>query len=440
MSDSPLLDAYYAACDKYKVSYDPIVVTVVMTEWSTLYRPMKDFSHALPICDILMHPDASFITSVDLGSNARHHYRRDGDMLCRLLRRVLQKNQTLKTLRLGRLGITICGVRELCYGLEGNSGLVNLYLNGNYLDEHECEDRLVSLVKQPPPCLNIIDLSYCSLGSSRVTELWHALGDVDPSMNAVKQSEDSSVLKKGLLRSEKLQVLMDGNSEIEELYNSITHGVGIIISVVGSFWMFSLTFDEPDLERRQVQKVSLLVYFCSLLLMYVSSTLLHGFYLLPTVEQIFKVLDHLSIYVLIAGSYTPIYAINMLHTSAGFYGLIAEWTLCFVGCFAYVIAFHFNVTEHVMVVLVELLFYVAMGWGVVVNWSAFNNCVSLYTRNLIAIGGVFYTVGIFFFVRGKRVPIYHVAWHVFVLVASVIQFFGIRDILNRPTPSTCIGY
>jgi len=200
----------------------------------------------------------------------------------------------------------------------------------------------------------------------------------------------------------------------------------------------SLVPNEPDLERRTAKQVSLTVYFFSLLLMYTSSTLLHGFFLLESVENIFKVLDHISIYVLIAGTYTPVIGMNMMHTNVGVGLLTVEWTMCGTGCFSYVIINQLGILgKHTYLDIMEISFYVIMGWAVVLYFPTFVSCVTPYSRYMIAAGGLVYTAGIAFFVAGKHTPIHHVVWHFFVLVATILHFFAIKDIVNNPVPSTC---
>jgi hemolysin III len=197
----------------------------------------------------------------------------------------------------------------------------------------------------------------------------------------------------------------------EEIANSITHGLGAVLSTAALVILVVLASKRGDTWRI----VSFSIYGATLILLYLSSTLYHSF-VNPKVKNFFKILDHLAIYLLIAGSYTPITLVSMRGAWGWtLFGLI--WGMAIAGI---IISIAFK--EKLKPIMV--LSYVVMGLLIVV---AFKPMLLILPQKMIFclfIGGAFYILGIIFYLW-KRLPYHHPIWHLFVLGGSISHFFGI---------------
>lgn len=197
----------------------------------------------------------------------------------------------------------------------------------------------------------------------------------------------------------------------EEIANCITHGLGALLSVAGLVTLVVVAARHGTL----LQISSVAVYGGTLVLLYLSSTLYHSLSA-TRARHVFKVIDHSSIYLLIAGTYTP-FTLVTLRGPWGYSLLAVVWVLAVAG----VAAEAFWVYRPKWV---SSLVYLAMGWLVVV---AIRPLVAGIPRGgwlLLLAGGLSYTVGVVFYVL-KKVPYMHAVWHLFVLGGSVSQFLAV---------------
>jgi len=196
----------------------------------------------------------------------------------------------------------------------------------------------------------------------------------------------------------------------EEIANSIAHGVGAALSLAALVILVVLSSRYGDPWRI----VSFSIYGATLFFLYLASTLYHSFSN-RRVKRVFRVLDHSSIYLLIAGTYTPVTLISMRGPWGWtIFGLI--WGLAVCGIVAKV----FLMGKYRVF---SVLLYVAMGWLIV----PFGPALAMISKGLmvwILIGGLSYTLGLIFYGL-KSVPYFHFVWHLFVLGGSVSHFFGI---------------
>ncbi len=194
----------------------------------------------------------------------------------------------------------------------------------------------------------------------------------------------------------------------EELANAISHGVGVVFSLVALVLLIVFAI----LHGTAWHIVSFVIYGSTMLLLYICSTLLHS---LPAGhgKDIFEILDHSAIYLFIAGTYTPLLFIVI----KGWEG----WTLFGVlwGIAAAGIVFKvFYVKEFLFLSTVG---YILMGWMVVFAIKPILHNLPLPGIEYLFAGGIFYTLGSVFYVW-KKVPYHHAIWHVFVLTGSVCHF------------------
>jgi hemolysin III len=197
----------------------------------------------------------------------------------------------------------------------------------------------------------------------------------------------------------------------EEIANSITHGIGAALSLVGLIVLVVLAIRNGN----SYQIISFSIFGVSLILLYLASTLYHSFQN-PRLKKIFKSLDHAAIYLLIAGSYTPFLLVGDRST-LDWILMIVVWVLALVGVsFKLVFAHKFQKAS--------VITYLFMGWLSVV--AIREMLTNLPTGGVIwlAAGGVVYTVGVIFYLL-KKVRYTHAIWHLFVLGGSACHYFGV---------------
>jgi hemolysin III len=192
--------------------------------------------------------------------------------------------------------------------------------------------------------------------------------------------------------------------DADELANSITHAIGLILSI---FFTFKLVQRYRLRGRRQL--VGSIVFGCSLIILYGMSTLYHGV-THPNLKHILRYGDHIAIFLLIAGTYTPI-TLGPLWASCGKRILIIIWSMAAVGIFAKL--FFFNWFSKI-----SLTYFIGMGWVIVISLRDLAQALSKGAVAWLVIGGVAYTAGCHFFKKDTEVPFYHAVWHLFVLLGS----------------------
>jgi hemolysin III len=194
------------------------------------------------------------------------------------------------------------------------------------------------------------------------------------------------------------------------LANAITHGVGAALAVVGAVYLIS-----ASTRGTAWQIVSCTVFASTLVLVYLCSTLYHSL-VRTRARHVFHILDHSSIYLLIAGTYTP-FTLVSLRGPLGWSLFAVVWTLAVAG----IIFKSFAVGRFAVASAVVYLF---QGWFVVFAARPLVHAIGWQGMMWLGAGGVAYTLGIVFFAL-DRLPYFHAAWHVFVLAGSVAHYFAI---------------
>ncbi|WP_153735486.1 PAQR family membrane homeostasis protein TrhA [Aquibacillus halophilus] len=197
----------------------------------------------------------------------------------------------------------------------------------------------------------------------------------------------------------------------EELAHAITHGFGVLISIVGLILLIIFS----SLQGDAWQIVSSIIFGVTMLLMYIASTVSHG---LPAGKwkDIFQIFDHSSIYLFIAGSYTPLLLVP-LRSELGWtlFGIV--WGIALIG-----IVFKIFFVQKFLVL--STVFYVLMGWMIIFAWGPLTDVLPTSGLLYLIIGGVLYTVGSIFYVW-RSFYYHHAVWHLFVIAGSVFHFFTI---------------
>ena len=202
----------------------------------------------------------------------------------------------------------------------------------------------------------------------------------------------------------------------EEIANAITHGVGIGLAIAALVILVVFAAKQSDTWK----VVAFSIYGATMITLYLSSTLYHSFPQ-PRVKRFFRIMDHSSIFLLIAGTYTPI-TIGTMRGGWGWtlFGII--WGLTIAGICLKIFALGKLKTMSVAV-------YIIMSWMVVIAVRPLMAAAPHSFIICMLIGGAAYMLGVIFYVA-KRMPYHHSVWHLFVLGGSICHFFGMLQLLK----------
>lgn len=222
-----------------------------------------------------------------------------------------------------------------------------------------------------------------------------------------------------------IDVDLDGNQVFDEVINAVTHGIGVVLGIAGMVLLLNKVKNKPS-----HYKCSIAIYSTSATMLYLFSTLYHSFFSLGrTTVEIFRTLDYCGIFLLIAGTYTPMFVI-LFHGELWAKLLIrGMWISALLGIS--IAAFYRGPGETVL----RLTMFLGMGWTAIFALRQILKELGREGAIWLIVGGVLYTVGVPFFVRGGHiweVPD-HATWHLFVLSASTCHFFCIYwYVASRP--------
>lgn len=206
-------------------------------------------------------------------------------------------------------------------------------------------------------------------------------------------------------------------SRQEEFFNSFSHGVGAVLAVFGFVVLMIYTKNDQTVLRR----LTFILYTIPLIMLYLSSTLYHAFSQ-QELKYFFRKLDHVSIFLLIAGTYTPICLLGLKGTTGWWlFGFI--WGLAAVGICHKLLFYKWNKWLTVVV-------YVAMGWSCVVTLKPMLERLPEGLLMYLLAGGLAYTGGTAFYLK-KSMKHHHFIWHLFVLAGSVFHFLGVLIYLAK---------
>jgi hemolysin III len=201
----------------------------------------------------------------------------------------------------------------------------------------------------------------------------------------------------------------------EEIANSVTHGIGAGLSVAGLTLLVALAALYGDVWR----VIGFSIFGSTLVILYLVSTLYHSFQN-PRIKRVLRVLDHASIYLLIAGSYTPFLLVSM----RGVWG----WTMFGVVWGLALLGVTFKVFFIGRYEVLATAAYVLMGWLCVIAFKEMLVKIPPGGMTFLIIGGVVYTVGVIFYAWHK-LPYNHAIWHLFVMGGSICHFFAVMNLL-----------
>ncbi|NND60594.1 MAG: hemolysin III family protein [Gammaproteobacteria bacterium] len=200
-----------------------------------------------------------------------------------------------------------------------------------------------------------------------------------------------------------------------ERLNSISHLVGAVLALVGLGALLTISIQTSD--PWVISSFS--VFGLTLVLLYTMSTLYHSFHP-PRLKQAFKTLDHVSIYLLIAGTYTP-YMLVTLRDGNGLLILTIIWVLAFAGILSEILL------SGRLVKAGQLLIYLGMGWACSFDFASLKDALPEMGLWWLTLGGIAYTLGVVFYLldKMKRLTHAHGIWHFFVLAGSGCHFVSV---------------
>jgi len=203
------------------------------------------------------------------------------------------------------------------------------------------------------------------------------------------------------------------HSVSEELLNSVSHGIGAVLSLIGVVVLIVMASIAAHVDPWKIASIGL--YGVSLVLLYTVSTLYHGFKH-PRLKQRFQHLDHCAIYLLIAGTYTPFLLVNM-RGPTGWTLFAIVWSLALFGIACKLIWPH-------RFTVMRVAIYLIMGWLIIFASGEMTTSLSNVGIVLLAAGGITYTLGVIFFAI-SAIPYNHAIWHLFVLGGSTCHYFAV---------------
>ena len=198
----------------------------------------------------------------------------------------------------------------------------------------------------------------------------------------------------------------------EEWFNTISHGIAALASTLG-FVLLVMLGNSSELS---FTLFSAIVFGVSLVLLYTFSTIYHGARNEKT-KKVFQILDHCGIYLLIAGTYTPVLLVSIGGTT-GWVIFGVQWTIAFIGLVIKI--FYTGKFD-----LISTLMYAVMGWMIVIRWQDLVDAIPSAALTLLLAGGISYTVGIVFYLIDTRIKFSHFIWHLFVMAGSLMHFIMI---------------
>ena len=198
----------------------------------------------------------------------------------------------------------------------------------------------------------------------------------------------------------------------EEITNAITHGLGALLAVAA----LVLTVVYSSIHGNPWAIVASSIYGFTLILLYTMSTIYHSLKI-NRAKKVFRVIDHCSIYLLIAGTYTP-YTLVTLNGAIGWVLFGIVWGCAIIGIIL-------NTLDIKKFKKVSMFLYLVMGWSVIFTMKPLIENIAKPGFFLLLSGGIVYTIGAIFYGVGKKKKYMHSVFHLFVVGASVLQFLSI---------------
>ena len=224
---------------------------------------------------------------------------------------------------------------------------------------------------------------------------------------------DKIMDKREARAQESIHLALPKYSLAEEITNAVTHGLGAALAIAG---LVVLLIYSP---KTPLAIISVCLYGASMFLLYMVSTLYHSLGV-NRAKKVFQVLDHCTIFFLIAGTYTPI-SLLCIGGTVGWVLVSIVWGVGILGTVLTAVDMHrFKVFSMVC--------YIALGWCVIIFIKPLIDSMDQTSIVLLVVGGVLYTVGAVIYGLGRKVPYMHSVWHLFCLAGTVFHYFVVLRI------------
>lgn len=198
----------------------------------------------------------------------------------------------------------------------------------------------------------------------------------------------------------------------EEITNAILHGIGALLSIAAL--VLCVVFS--SIHHNPYAVVSSCIYGSTLIILYTMSCLYHSLKI-NNAKRVFRIIDHCSIYLLIAGTYTP-YTLVTLNGVTGWVTFGIIWACAILGIVL-------NSIDLKKYKVISILLYLGMGWEIIFSYNDLVAALDKGGLYLLLAGGIIYTVGAIFYGIGKKHKYMHSVFHFFVLAGSILHFFSI---------------
>lgn len=203
---------------------------------------------------------------------------------------------------------------------------------------------------------------------------------------------------------------MAEQTKFEEHLNAVSHGFGVFLGLIGLMLLIKY-----DSNKTNWSLFSIIIYGISVIILFTASTLYHAVTDIK-LKHYYRIIDHVSIYLLIAGTYTPILLITLVNSS----GWMLFWLMWGIALIGMVLKLFYTGRFEI----VSTCLYLIMGWMIVFDFNTLSEAVPSEAILWLFAGGLFYTVGIIFYAV-NRIAYNHVIWHFFVLLGAISHYLMI---------------
>ena len=205
----------------------------------------------------------------------------------------------------------------------------------------------------------------------------------------------------------------------EEIFNSVSHGVGALLAIAGTVILIVFA----AIHRGAMEVVTSCIFGAALIILYVMSTLYHAL-TNQTAKHVFQILDHNTIFLLIAGTYTP-------YTLCCIRPRWLGWTIFGIVWGAAVLGIVLSSVNLEKFRKISTFCYILMGWGIVFAIKPLKDGMPRFSLIMLVLGGVLYSLGCIFYVN-KKIRYFHSIWHLFVVAGSLMHWFSILWAVGMP--------
>ena len=198
----------------------------------------------------------------------------------------------------------------------------------------------------------------------------------------------------------------------EEIMSAIVHGIGALLAIVALILCTVISAQHGNV----VAVISSIIYGTTQIILYTMSTLYHSL-AINNAKRVFRIIDHCSIFLLIAGTYTP-FTLVALEKPLGYYIFAIVWGIAILGIVL-------NSIDLKKYKKISLIGYVVLGWIIIFAYNPLKEAVNWSGILLLIAGGIVYTLGAIIYALGKKIKYFHSIFHIFVLTASILHFLSI---------------